>query len=66
MFNPRYMSGVGLTPGDCIEHIWSELRKFNNRCAYMGDAARQDLLSLLVRPGKCLVVFMGHVGSHVW
>jgi hypothetical protein len=48
MYNPHYMAGTGLTAGDCIEHIWSNLRKFNNRLAYMGDAHRQDMLSMLV------------------
>lgn len=47
-YNPHYMKGTGMTAGDCIEHIWSDLRKFNLRCVYMGDAERQDLLSYLV------------------
>jgi hypothetical protein len=54
LYNPRIMSGCGLTFGDNPEHLWAGLRKYGASLAYMGDAARLDRLSLQVREMQTL------------
>ncbi len=49
LYNPRLMSGCGLTYGDNPEHFWAAARRHNGSGAYMSDALRQDMYDLVVR-----------------
>lgn len=51
LFNPRFTEGAGLTYGDNIEHVWSDLRRHFFITMFMSPAARQDFLTSLVRDG---------------
>lgn len=48
-YGARWKEGMGLTFGDNIEHVWSELRRFGVILKYMSSASRKAFLEDLVR-----------------
>lgn len=45
LYNPRRVDGAGLTDGECMERLWSYLRKFSKMTKEMTSDNRVDVLS---------------------